>query len=249
MKSKLQSIKKGSLSIDEYVKKIKHISDSLTVVCSPVDDEDIIIYTLNGLPPEYGPFKTSIRTRSAPILLEELHVLLQCEELNLEAIQTVPYDTLPTAMAASKEGQKYNNRGSQSNFRGRGRGPKPNYKGRGSPTQHSNTKPCCQICNRTGHTALDCYHRMDYSFQGRHPPSQLAEMAASFHQNNDPQWYADSGATNHITNDMNNLSLQSGYQGKDQVTMGNGQGLTISHTGASFLHLYHSTSFKLNNIL
>ena len=74
----LQTIKKGSLSIDEYVKKIKHIVDSLATVCSPVDDEDIIIYTLNGLPPEYGPFRTSIRTRSALMLLEELHVLLQC---------------------------------------------------------------------------------------------------------------------------------------------------------------------------
>ncbi|KAJ8622060.1 hypothetical protein MRB53_030589 [Persea americana] len=78
LKSQLQTIKKGSLSIDEYVKKIKHIVDSLATVCSPVDDEDIIIYTLNGLPPEYGPFRTSIRTRSALMLLEELHVLLQC---------------------------------------------------------------------------------------------------------------------------------------------------------------------------
>ena len=88
-------------------------------------------------------------------------------------------------MVASKEGQKYN-LGGQSNFCGRGRGSKPNTKGRanpsqqGSPTQQSNTNPCCQICNQTGHTALDCYHWMDYSFQGRHPPSQLAVMAAFF---------------------------------------------------------------------
>lgn len=86
MKSQLQSIKKGSLSIDDYVKKIKHIADSLAAICNPVDDEDIIIYTLNGLPLNYGPFETSIRTRPAPILLKELHVLLQCEELNLEGI-------------------------------------------------------------------------------------------------------------------------------------------------------------------
>ncbi|KAJ8622019.1 hypothetical protein MRB53_030548 [Persea americana] len=203
-------------------------SSTLLTVCSPVDDEDIIIYTLNGLPPEYGPFRTSIRTRSAPILLEELHVLLQCEELNLDITQTSSTDILTTAMVASKEANKsgtpLNNRGGKSNFHGRGRGPKNNNRGRGNPIQPSNPKPCCQICNRTGHTALDCYHRMDYSYQGRHPPSQLAAMAASFNQNNDQQWYADSGATSHITNDLNNLSLQSGYQGKDQVTVGNGQG-------------------------
>lgn len=76
---------------------------------------------------------------------------------------------------------------------------------------------------------------MDYSYQGWHPPSQLATMAASFNQNNDQQWYADSGLTNHITSDLNNLSLQSGYPGKDQVTVGNGQGLEISHIGSSLL--------------
>ncbi|KAJ8622023.1 hypothetical protein MRB53_030552 [Persea americana] len=122
-----------SLSIDEYVKKIKHIVDSLATVCSPVDDEDIIIYTLNGLPPEYGSFRTSIRTRSAPILLEELHVLLQCEELNLDITQTSSTNILTTAMVASKEANKsgtpFNNRGGKSNFHGRGRGYCLNYKG------------------------------------------------------------------------------------------------------------------------
>ena len=236
------------------MKKIKHITNSLAAVYNPVDDKDIIIYTLNGLPLNNCPFKTSIRTWSAPILLEELHVLLQCEEPNLESIQSTPSDTLPTAMVASKEGHKYN-RGGRSNFRGRGRGSKPNTKDRGypsqqgNPTPQSNTKLCYQICNWTGQTALDWYHRMDYSFQGRHPPSQLAAMAASFHQKNESQWYADSGATNHITNDLANLSLQSGYQGKDHVTVGNGQGLPIPHTGSSLLHLPHSTSFKLNSIL
>ncbi|KAJ8649399.1 hypothetical protein MRB53_002422 [Persea americana] len=137
-----------------------------------------------------------LRTWSAPILLEELHVLLQCEEPNLESIQSTPSDTLPTAMVASKEGHKYN-RGGRSNFRGRGRGSKPNTKDRGypsqqgNPTPQSNTKLCYQICNWTGQTALDWYHRMDYSFQGRHPPSQLAAMAASFHQKNESQWCQD----------------------------------------------------------
>jgi hypothetical protein len=36
----------------------------------------------------------------------------------------------------------------------------------------------CQICGKTSHQALDCFHRMDYAYQGRHPPSQLAAMAA-----------------------------------------------------------------------
>lgn len=78
LKTQMQSVKKGTQSITEYVQKIKHISDNLAEVSCSVDEEDLIIHTLNGLPPEYGPFKTSIRTCSHPISIEELHVLLLC---------------------------------------------------------------------------------------------------------------------------------------------------------------------------
>lgn len=84
LKTQPQTIKKGTSSISDYIQKIKHISDSLATVLCPVDTEDLIIYTLNGLPLKYGPFKTSIRTRSAPLAIEELHVLLLCEKFNLE---------------------------------------------------------------------------------------------------------------------------------------------------------------------
>lgn len=61
LKIQLQSLKKGSQSITEYIQRIKHLSDSLASASSPIDEDDLIIYVLNGLPPEYGPFKTSVR--------------------------------------------------------------------------------------------------------------------------------------------------------------------------------------------
>lgn len=89
---------------------------------------------------------------------------------------------------------------------------------------------------------------MDYSYQGRHPPSQLAAMAASVNPTADQNWFVDTGATNHITNDLNNLSLQSEYTGHDQVAVGNGQGPNIRHTGSSVFHT-PSSSFHFNSIL
>jgi TRAP-type mannitol/chloroaromatic compound transport system substrate-binding protein len=64
----------------------------------------------------------------------------------------------------------------------------------------------CQICGKTSHSAIDCYHRMDYAFQGRNPPTQLAAMVA--HMNSayeEQQWLADSGANAYITNQIENL--------------------------------------------
>lgn len=75
LKTKLQTLKKGTESIIDYIQKIKHISDSLAYVSCPVDDEDLMLYTLNGLPSEYGPFKTSICTWSSPITIEDFMFL------------------------------------------------------------------------------------------------------------------------------------------------------------------------------
>lgn len=73
-------------------------------------------------------------------------------------------------------------------------------------------------------------------------------MAASFNNGHNSTWYADSGATNHITNDLNNLSVHSGYLGKAQVSVRKGQGLKIANTRS--LHLSSSSSpLKLGHIL
>lgn len=140
--------------------------------------------------------------------------------------------------------------GNRSASRGRGgRGGRNNrgHSYQNSSLQNSSTRPCCQICNRTGHTTFDCYHRMDFSYQGS-PPSQLAAMTTSFSPEADQTWYADSGATSHMTNDLQNLSIHSNYKGKEKVAVGNGQGLHISNIGSSIANT-SSGSFQLNNIL
>ncbi|XP_011001643.1 PREDICTED: uncharacterized protein LOC105108864 [Populus euphratica] len=63
----------------------------------------------------------------------------------------------------------------------------------------------CQICGKTNHQALNCYNRMHFSYQGSHPPSQLAALRAQ--------------SNVHITDDLDHLSLQQqSYQGADTVT-------------------------------
>lgn len=52
----------------------------------------------------------------------------------------------------------------------------------------------------------------------------------------------------HVTKDLYNLSLRSYYKGKDRLTVGNGQALSISSIGSSTVHT-SSGSFKLNNVL
>ncbi|KAJ8618297.1 hypothetical protein MRB53_014483 [Persea americana] len=70
--------------MQEYLHQLKVIADQLATCGAPVSEEDLILYTLSGLPSMYRPFQTSIRTRSRhdPVSLEELHTLLVCEKLS-----------------------------------------------------------------------------------------------------------------------------------------------------------------------
>lgn len=109
-------------------------------------------------------------------------------------------------------------------------------------TSHDSNRPPCQICGKSNHQALDCFHRMDYAYQGRHPPRELAAIVS--HSNavaEEEDWLADSGANNHITANLENLSINQPYNGTEAVTVGNGGGLSITHTG--------STSFTTPNAI
>lgn len=65
-------------------------------------------------------------------------------------------------------------------------------------------------------------------------------------------WYPDSGASNHVTCDLNNLGGGSEHQGSERVHMRIGTGLHISHFGNFVVNVpnsIHSSSFLLKNLL
>lgn len=49
-----------------------------------VNAEDLIIYTVNGLPASYNVFKTSLRIRSQVLTFDELHILMKTKETTNE---------------------------------------------------------------------------------------------------------------------------------------------------------------------
>ena len=61
-------------------------------------------------------------------------------------------------------------------------------------------------------------------------------------------WLLNSGAFHHVTADLNNLSLHAPYTGSDDVMIGDGTGLSITHTGSTSL-LTNNSAFQLNDVL
>ncbi len=119
LKLELQSIKKtGNETVSTYLQRIKTVRDKLSAVGVHSDHEELIHVILKGLPKEYAPFASAIRTRDTILPLEKLSVLLQTEEQSMsEATESLSNSAL--AMFVSHNKPSFN--GNHGFNRGRGR--------------------------------------------------------------------------------------------------------------------------------
>uniref|UniRef100_A0A2N9H831 Retrotransposon Copia-like N-terminal domain-containing protein n=1 Tax=Fagus sylvatica TaxID=28930 RepID=A0A2N9H831_FAGSY len=91
--------------------------------------------------------------------------------------------------------------------------------------RNNSNRPVCQVCHKPGHAALTCYHRFDNSYTAE-SPQQMHALYASPQAASDLNWYSDSGATHHLTNDLANLNVRAEeYTGSEGIRVGNGSGL------------------------
>ncbi|KAJ3686759.1 hypothetical protein LUZ61_015923 [Rhynchospora tenuis] len=122
----------------------------------------------------------------------------------------------------------------------------------------ASTKQFCQICNKFGfHTAKQCWFRYDEDSSWTPPTASSASSTnsaspqayvASATPEPSTDWILDSGASSHVTSDVNNLSAFYSYGGPDSLQIGNGMGLTITHIG-NFNFSLSGTVIHLNNVL
>ncbi|KAM1798815.1 hypothetical protein ACFX12_032848 [Malus domestica] len=98
MKSNLQTIKKGSDSISQYLHCIKEAKDYLSAAGVYFADEDIVILALNGLPAEYNTFRCVIRGRESVISLKDFRSQLLAEEI---IVENLVHNPLMKAMVAN----------------------------------------------------------------------------------------------------------------------------------------------------
>ncbi|KAJ0962959.1 hypothetical protein J5N97_028081 [Dioscorea zingiberensis] len=246
----LSTLQKKDLSVTDYFHRVKNLADTLSAIGQPLQEEEIISYMLAGLGSDYDPLVTSVTTRTDTISLNDVYAHLMSYELRMEHHNTS--FQIPVTGSAANVATRNNNRGgSGSRSRGRGRGRStPNrgvFSSRGiSNFPRSNTRPVCQICGKIGHDALRCYQRFDHSYQPE--DTHLAALATTPSYPIDPNWYTDTGATDHITSDLDRLTTRERYTGFDQVQVASGSGLSITHVGHYKIHT-PTQSLLLKNVL
>ncbi|XP_037416822.1 uncharacterized protein LOC119279819 [Triticum dicoccoides] len=241
----LTNLKKGNMSMAEYLGKIKTLTDEVTCTASALSDPEIISKILAGLDMEYSPVVSALAARVEPITVPEFHSQL----LSFDTRLTLLHDgDLRQSSSYSASRGRGRGRGHQGGNRGGGRGRgassgdgalsggtySHNTEGGGYGNNHggggfnynngfrpssSRGRPCCQLCKKAGHEVIDYWHRYDENFV---PDTHLV-AAAMREQGGDDVWYVDSGATDHVTNELEKLALHETYHGTDQIHTASGK--------------------------
>ena len=71
----------GPRTITEFLHGIKVIANELAIIDHPVSNDDLTLYILNGLGPEFREITAPIRARETSLKFEEIHDFLVGHEL------------------------------------------------------------------------------------------------------------------------------------------------------------------------
>lgn len=228
----------------DYYKAMKIMADTLAAIGEPLRPSEIISYVLAGLGQEYESLISSLNVKD-DLQLDEVYAHLLGYDQRQETYQAeVQLGNSSVSYAGMHAGNTTNHsvhysgkqggqgRGHQGGGqgqghgggRGRGGGGRGNGSHGGGQARDQGTRPQCQLCGKLGHVALKCFKRFNKSYHGE--PEQHTANVTSYQV--DPNWYMDTGATDHITSDLDRLSFRERYNGNDTVQVGNGAGSSVA---------------------
>lgn len=253
----LSTTHKGNMTVTEYVGKMRSLGDEMAAAGRPLEDDELVEYILTGLDEEYDSLVSGVLSRTDPISVSELYSQMLAFETRVE-LRNNSSSSGSSANIANRRGRAGFGRNGRGGRGGRGtsapsqRGGRynnnNNFPRQGSSNMRSNNstnKPPCQVCFKVGHTADRCWHRFDENFV---PDPRHAAAAATSSHTADTNWYTDTGATDHITGELDKLSFREKYNGGDQVHTADGTGMDINHIGKATIHT-QTCNLSLDHIL
>ncbi|KAL4586189.1 hypothetical protein LXL04_010821 [Taraxacum kok-saghyz] len=261
LKSKLAKNPKGSKSMAEFLHEMKGIADELALAQAPIDEEDLIVHILTQLGDNYKHITAALKVRDTPLTFSDLFAKLVDYERSLH--ETISAPTIATVNYTQKTASRSTGRmgyDSRNNHRPNNFGPRNNRTQNSGPNSYFHSRDnrnslFCQFCNIPGHDTKDCRklsrflreHNISISSGPQSTPTVNYSTAAAS-SSPTPPWMFDSGASHHVASDRSSLHTPSDFGGPDEIMLGNGTNLPISHTGNTSLPT-NSRSLNLHNVL
>ncbi|GJY03872.1 putative RNA-directed DNA polymerase [Tanacetum coccineum] len=179
--------------------------DQLSVIGHPVDATDQVHWFLYGLGLTFETFSTSVHSSRPQPTFSDLLARAESHEFFIKALHGSSPPTV--AFSAQSSQQKY---GSNSLTRGRrnynNRGGYENSRGNYN-NQRGRRPPYCQLCRTQGHYASSCPKLASYAASATPIDDTLARaFHAQCHVSSvAPDWYVDSGASDHMTTSLDSV--------------------------------------------
>jgi len=97
LKEELTLMKKANRSIQDYMHTIKALADEIALIDHPILEDDLTLYILNGLGPDFKEITASIQANECPLSFEELHDLLVNHECYMHHLDATMQQLIATA--------------------------------------------------------------------------------------------------------------------------------------------------------
>ncbi|XP_020684804.1 uncharacterized protein LOC110101300 [Dendrobium catenatum] len=165
LKKELYCVQMKDLPMQQLTR-IKSIVENISASGSKIDPEDIMLHILNGLPPTFMSFMSTIQNSLLPIDIDTFYSLLCNEKIHMqqELNQDHTNNSATTALYAAPS-NNYRSRNNTKRFR-KPKNPQPPLNTSAyplnSPTSQNLARPTCQIYGKIGHVTLNYWHRCNF---------------------------------------------------------------------------------------
>lgn len=255
LKAKLAKNPRGNRTIATFITDMTEIAAELALAQSPVSDEDLAVHIMSQLGDDYAVIYQSLRGRKDCVSIEELTTILEDCERDIQSRTAAAADLVPSANQTQRARGDRGGASSGSFNRAGNSGPsRGGHCGRGPPSGGNRGSRYCRFCDLSSHDTRFCrklqrfLRENNVTITSSNSDTPAAHVTVSNGTPSDPQWIVDSGASHHVANDPNSLNTLMEYGGPDEIRLGNGKTLSISHTGRSRLST-SSRPLTLSNVL
>ena len=172
-----------------YINRVKVMADKLAAIGASVEEEDIVMTLLSGLPENYNNLIVALEVKIDDLTLDSVTARLLHEEARRME-----------GSGLTEENAFYSNR--KGKFVKHGYNKSNNNSNNNSS---SKSKSGCHYCGKQGHWIKKCRKRIADEQKGSHQANSVETeenylfMSALSASLKSDEWYVDSGASNHLT--------------------------------------------------
>jgi hypothetical protein len=219
-----------------YFALMKSYADEMATAGKRLEDDDIVSYIFSGLDAEFNPMVESICAKTKTMTLSDMYAQMLNTEARLKAQSSSQHMVVNDAT--------HGRGGFGQGGDGHGRGQGDNGRVRGGGCGNSRLCNQCQLCGMLGHVVQCCWKNFDRDFTDEEKLANMVSTSYGVVTN----WYTNIGAMDHITGEIDKLTMKEKYGGQEQVDAANGASMCISHIGHTS---FHTPLWKihLNNVL